>query len=164
MPDPRLPDTKKFNPKDPNPCAGCSQCCEYIALGLDYPTTVKDFDEILWFIIHRDVWIYIDDENDWYIQFNTPCEKLDNMRCGYYPNRPNVCRDYEPKDCVRYGDGDEPEKYMFKNEVDLFRYLAKKRPKMYKKLKKKLDLPYSKKELLDKNFGKIHAEKMHAQL
>ena len=147
MADPRLPKYSKiFNPLDPNPCSGCSNCCEYIAVGLDNPSTVHDFDEILWFLLHKDVWVYVDEDNEWYIQFNTVCEKLDNRRCGYYANRPMICRKYAPKDCTRYND-DQPEKYIFKNETDLFRYMAKKRPKTYEKFKEKLGLPHKKREL-----------------
>lgn len=140
MPDPVLPkEYKKYDPKDPNPCSGCSNCCEYVSLEIDTPTSMADFDNIFWYVIHKDVWVYIDDENDWYIQFNTPCDKLVDQRCDFYPHRPQICRDYHPENCVRYGD-EEPEKYMFKNEEDLFKYLAKKRPKLYEKMKKKFKL------------------------
>lgn len=140
MPDPVLPKAEKpFDSKDPNPCAGCSNCCEYVALEIDTPTSLSDFDNIFWYVLHKDVWIYVDDEKDWYIQFNTPCDKLVDRRCDYYPHRPQLCRDYEPENCVRYGEG-EPEKYLFKNEADLFRYLEKKRPKIFDKMKKKFKL------------------------
>lgn len=148
MPDPVLPKRKKvFDPKDSNPCEGCSNCCEYIAVNLDNPSTVNDFDEIVWFLIHKDVWVYIDDEDDWYIQFNTVCDKLENRRCGYYPHRPKICRAYQPKDCVRYNE-DAPEKYLFKNELDLYRYMAKRRPKTFEKLKEKINIPFEAKQLV----------------
>lgn len=139
MPEPKLPDKRDFNPSDPDPCRGCSHCCEYIALEIDKPTSLKDFDQIFWYVLHKDVWVYMDPDGDWYVQFNTPCEKLAFHRCDYYPHRPQVCRDYEPETCVRYGDG-EAEKYLFKNEHDLFDYLAKKRPAMFKKMSKKYGL------------------------
>jgi len=146
MPEPILPKAlKKFDPKDENPCAGCSNCCEYVSLEIDRPTDLTDFDQIFWYLVHKDVWVYIDDEKDWYIQFNTPCDKLVEQRCGFYPHRPQLCRDYEPETCVRYGDGD-PEEYLFKNETDLFNYLSKKRPKLYAKMKKKYELQKAKKE------------------
>ena len=155
MPDPGFPGKKEFDPKEPNPCLGCSNFCEYVSIEVDKPTTPTDFDEIIWYLVHKDVWVYVDDDGDWHAQFNTPCDKLEDQRCGYYPHRPQLCRDYEPKTCVRYGEGDA-EKYLFKNEVDLYRYLAKKRPKMYDKIKKKNNLPFKKKELLeDKHAHKV---------
>ena len=158
MPEPKLGPIKDFDPNDPNPCASCSHCCEYISLEIDKPTTVKDFDYLVWYLIHKDVWVYIDDENDWYIQFNTPCDKLDNQRCGYYPHRPTICRDYEPESCLRYGEG-EPDKYMFKNEIDLFDYMKKKWPKTYIKLKKKINVPGSGKPKKPLKAMPLHSKK-----
>jgi len=139
MPDPVLPDTKKLNKKDPNPCSGCSNCCEYIALEIDKPTTVKEADEILWYLLHKDVWVYVEANYDWYIQFNTPCDKLHNMRCQTYETRPTLCREYEPASCLRYG-GELNEKYMFKNDVEYLRYLAARKPKLFKGLSKKIGI------------------------
>ena len=148
MPEPKLPKQKKvYDPQDLNPCQGCSNCCEYIATQIDRPTTANDFDQVIWYLIHKDVWVYVDEENDWYIQFNTVCEKLNNRRCGYYVSRPNICREYEPEHCIRYGAG-ESEKHLFKDEIDFFRYLAKKKPKTFQKIRKKINIPYTEKELL----------------
>ncbi len=138
MPDPELPiPPKTFDSLDANPCSGCSNCCEYIALEIDRPKTLRDFDHILWYVLHKDVWVYIDDAGDWYVQFNTPCEKLEKRRCTYYPDRPLICRDYSPRDCVRYV-GEAAEKFLFKSECDFLSYLEKKRPSMYQKLRGKL--------------------------
>lgn len=148
---PILPAFKAFNPKDANPCAGCSNCCEYLSLEIDKPTTPRDFDQIRWYIIHQNVWVYIDDEGDWYIQFNTPCEKLENNRCSYYPYRPHICRAYKPAECVRYSE--EPaEKFLFKNELDLWKYLSRRRPAMFKKVLEKVQIPEDLKKELE---GKI---------
>lgn len=141
MPEPYLPDkNRSFDPKDPNPCEGCSNCCEYMSMEIDQPKSVDDFDALVWYLLHKDVWVYIDDDTDWYVQFNTPCEKLAFRRCTYYVNRPRVCREYEPADCVRYGGG-EPEKFLFKNEQDLFQWMARKRPRTFEKLCRKISLP-----------------------
>lgn len=150
MPDPKLGTKQPLDPNDPNPCSGCSYCCEYISLEIDKPVTVKDFDHVYWFLIHKDVWIYIDTANDWYIQFNTPCEKLQDQRCSHYPHRPMICREYEPRGCSRYG-GEEDEKFLFKNERDLFSYLARKRPVMFSKLKEKTGSFYELDDFLEEN-------------
>ncbi|MDP3920642.1 MAG: YkgJ family cysteine cluster protein [Candidatus Omnitrophota bacterium] len=140
MPDPVLPDThRKLDKKDPNPCAGCSNCCEYMSLEIDKPTTVTEADQILWYLLHKDVWVYVEGNYDWYVQFNTPCEKLHNYRCQVYENRPMICRKYEPVSCLRYG-GDSTEKYLFKNDVDYLRYLAARKPKLFKGLSEKIGI------------------------
>jgi Fe-S-cluster containining protein len=84
-----------------NPCDGCTECCEYVALEIDKPENLKDFENVLWFILHKNVWVYIDFEGDWYIQFDTPCKKLNSDGlCDYYQKRPSMCRDYSVKDCT----------------------------------------------------------------
>lgn len=143
MPDPQLPDRKSFDPQDANPCSGCSNCCEYVSLQIDRPRSLQDYDHIFWYLLHRDIWVYIDEENDWYVQFNTPCEKLENRRCSYYERRPSICRDYEPETCVRYGEG-APEKFLFKNEDDFFRYLEKKKPAVFRRIMEKCARPAAK--------------------
>ena len=65
---------------------------------------------------------------------------------------------------MRYGVGDEPETYMFKNEVDLFHYLAHKRPATFKKLQKTINIPYTRKQLRHSHPHKIHATKIHGVL
>jgi len=107
VPEPRLPDTREFDPKNPFPCEGCSNCCEYISTEIDKPRNFDDFDQIRWFIIHKDVWVYVDEEKDWYLQFNTRCEKLSGRLCNDYEHRPQICRDYRPVDCVRHGESDQ---------------------------------------------------------
>lgn len=140
MPEPKLPMTvKEYDPADTNPCSGCSNCCEYVIIHVDTPKTVKDFSDLYWYVIHKDVWLYIDHEGDWNVQFNTPCEKLKDKRCGIYLHRPTVCRTYSPSNCPRYN-VDPAEKHLFKNEIDLFQYLASKRPKLFKKFVEKNNL------------------------
>lgn len=89
-----------------NLCDGCSKCCEYVAVEIDKPTSKKDFDEIRWFLLHKDVWIFIDDDKSWNIQFNTRCKKLSKKgMCEYYEKRPQICRDYDTDGCEKYGEG-----------------------------------------------------------
>ena len=60
-----------------NPCYGCDKCCRYVALEIDTPEDREDIDQIRWFLVHKNVWIFIDHDDSWNIQFNTPCENLD---------------------------------------------------------------------------------------
>ena len=125
-------------------CSGCTECCEYISLEIDKPTTLTDVDHIIWYLIHKNVWIWIDYNGGWYVQFNTPCEKLDDAgRCGWYTHRPKICQDYKQSECPRYSD-DPAEKHLFKCEDDFINWM-----KEHKKKKiRSLHLRYMKKRAI----------------
>jgi len=78
------------------PCAVCGgRCCGYVAIGIDSPKSVKGRENIRWFLLHRDVAVYIDHNKDWYIEFKTPCGALNTKnRCTIYERRPKICSDY----------------------------------------------------------------------
>jgi Fe-S-cluster containining protein len=117
-------------------CDGCDECCRYIALQIDKPTTAEDYDYIMWFLLHQDVHVYIDFENDWFLEFATPCKALDpkTRLCKIYNKRPNICREHKQKDCVRHN-SDQAEKISF-NTADEFKEYWK-NIKKKKKAKKK---------------------------
>ena len=114
----------KSDEENMNLCSGCSLCCEYVSVELDKPTGKGDYDEVVWLLLHKNVWVYIDDEDDWYVQFNTPCEKFgDDKLCGIYHNRPNVCRKHFQDSCERYGEG-SPYKKIFRKKEDFIKWLV----------------------------------------
>lgn len=105
-------------------CRGCTHCCEYVCIEIDRPTSLKDIDHIVWYLIHRHVWVWVDEENKWHVQFNTPCEKLDEAgRCSWYALRPKICQDYKQSQCPRYLHA-PAEKFLFKSETDFLSWLA----------------------------------------
>ncbi len=88
-------------------CEGCDRCCRHVAIELDKPEDEEDYDQIRWFLSHKDVWIFIDHDDSWNIQFNTPCEKLSaDGKCTIYEKRPILCRDYSTENCEKHGEGD----------------------------------------------------------
>jgi len=92
--------------KNKDLCADCSLCCEAVTIELDPPTDYEDLDNILWYVLHKDVVVYLDEEDDWYISFKAKCEALDDAKlCTAYNTRPNVCREYTQDGCEKYGDG-----------------------------------------------------------
>lgn len=100
MPDTHLPDPGAFT------CEGCgAQCCRHVTVSLERPTCKRDYDEILWFLMHRGVSVYVDDDNDWFVEFETECEALDGEICAAYESRPKLCADYDITSCVRFGEG-----------------------------------------------------------
>ena len=110
-------------------CENCSHCCRYVALEIDKPESKPDFEQIRWFLLHKNVWIFIDHDDSWNIQFNTPCEKLDSKGlCKIYSKRPKICRDYSPKTCEKWGDGNSF-KLLWKNEEEFVEWLGENRRK-----------------------------------
>jgi Fe-S-cluster containining protein len=66
-----------------------------MAVAVDVPETEEDFDDVRWYLLHRNVRVLIDPEDDWYVAFDTPCERLGkDGQCLDYENRPELCRDY----------------------------------------------------------------------
>lgn len=81
-------------------CSYCTgKCCRYISVPIDRPKTWQDFDSLRWFLTRTSVNIYSED-NSWYVMVLEDCQHLlpDN-RCGYYDNRPQVCRDHKTDNC-----------------------------------------------------------------
>ena len=83
-------------------CTTCpAMCCRYIATQIDEPTRKREYDHIRWYLMHRDVHVFIDHDEEWYLEFETPCENLgpDN-RCLIYEDRPRICSDHGDSDVI----------------------------------------------------------------
>lgn len=104
-------------------CDGCDECCRYIALEIDKPKNDQDCDNIIWFLLHKDVHVYVDWDNDWFVEFATPCKALDlkTKLCMIYDKRPKICREYKQKDCVRH-DPVSAEKISFNTAEEFKQY------------------------------------------
>lgn len=90
-----------------NPCDECTKCCNHIAIELDKPEDEDDWDNIRWYLVHKNTWVYIDHDDSWNIQFNTPCQQLDDKGwCKMYETRPKICQKYTTDGCEKYGEGD----------------------------------------------------------
>jgi Fe-S-cluster containining protein len=83
------------DPRDGPPCHLCpAHCCQYFALQIDAPRTPREHDQVRWFLLHRDVVVWVQD-GDWYLEVRNTCRHLQpDRRCGIYETRPQVCRDY----------------------------------------------------------------------
>jgi uncharacterized protein len=114
-----------------NPCAGCGgQCCQYFALNIDKPETHGEFENLRWYLLHKDCEIWVED-GDWYLQVNRPCKAVSRDGvCTIYEDRPTICRRYKADGCDRNGDGYEYEQH-FREPEQIAEYarqeLARKR-------------------------------------
>ena len=106
-------------------CAGCFLCCTYVTIEIDDPKTVEDIDALFWYIDHG-LTVFIDHENDWLVEVRRKCDYLTpEGLCKIYEDRPIVCRDHEPDDCEKHGEGDV-HKHLFANRKMLCDFLKKK--------------------------------------
>ncbi len=139
-----------YDPKDPIPenpekmsdkeilatCQKCrSTCCKYMAIEIDEPTTLEEFDNIRWYCSHKETWVFKED-GDWYVVFNGACDKLDEKGgCTIYDTRPQVCRDHEFGECDYFLRGEFDLEMHTLEEVDA--YLRKRFPSHFRR--KRLD-------------------------
>lgn len=122
-----------------NKCDRCyeSKCCQYVTQCIDAPTTMKDFDLLLWQISHKNVHIFKDEEG-WFLLILNECVHLqEDGRCGIYEVRPLICRDHTNDYCeydVSIKDGSE---LYFSGYDDLNKYCRKRFKSWDKRFKKK---------------------------
>ena len=85
-------------------CDKCSGlCCRYIALPLDNPETVRDYDNIRWYLLHENIIVFVE-KKQWYLGVLNRCKHLmDDNRCGIYETRPRVCRGFSTDNCDYHG-------------------------------------------------------------
>jgi Fe-S-cluster containining protein len=116
-------------------CVKCSGCCRYVSVEIDKPKTKEQIDTYVYYILHRNVQIYIDNDKKWNILFITPCsELLPDGRCNIYLTRPQICRDYSATACSRTG---KDHTHLFKTPDTFLEYLEQEKSKKKKKVKKK---------------------------
>lgn len=87
------------NPKeDEQPCNQCgSRCCRYVVVEISRPNCKRDYDSIRWYLLHKDVNVYVDSDKTWHLEFITECQALKgDGNCSIYTSgkRPKICMDY----------------------------------------------------------------------
>ncbi len=107
-------------------CKKCgAACCRHVALEIDRPTCKRDYDNIRWYLMHKDVNVFIDSDSEWYIKFSADCENINkDGDCAIYKQRPKICREYPGDDnnCEFVGE-DEYYEELFTNARDFEKYL-----------------------------------------
>ena len=117
------------NEKAPPACIVCGgSCCRYVAIEIDRPTTKTQYDHVRWYLLHENVNVFIEHDNKWYVEFRSPCEKLDdNGLCSIHKSktRPRICKTHgeEEGSCEYY---DSPYKIYFSTAKQFETYLEKK--------------------------------------
>lgn len=124
----QLPIVNNAKPSGTFDCAQCGLCCTYLAIEIDGPTTVKRATELLWYLYHEHVSLYLNDDS-WMVQFETTCRYLTaDRRCGVYATRPHICREFSEQECeVNTGDDGQT----FYTATAFMEYLKQAKPRVY---------------------------------
>lgn len=106
-------------------CEKCkAKCCRYISIEVDDPKDKEAYEEILWYLVHKNVEVFIE-EGKWHIQFNTDCKNLDkDFKCKIYDKRPNVCKEHDIECCEKHGE-DDPKDISFSDTESFMKYMEK---------------------------------------
>jgi Fe-S-cluster containining protein len=123
-------------------CDQCSAlCCRYFVLEIDKPQTRRAYDDIRWYLVHENVFVFIE-KRKWYLGIYSRCKHLQpDNRCGIYLTRPQICRDYSTDNCDYHG-GEYDWEVLFSSADQLERYakerLAEAREKQRRQKKREM--------------------------
>jgi hypothetical protein len=116
--------SNKLNEKS---CAGCNgACCRYVAMEIDTPEDLDDFSNIRWYVAHKNVNVYVEEDGTWNVEFMTPCSYLnDEGLCTIHEDfvsgkikRPAICREFTTDQCPHHNEYHETLKFTCMEEVD----------------------------------------------
>ena len=104
-----------------NKCAGL--CCRYFAFPIETPETKEDYDDVRWYLCHKNITVFVED-GDWYINVKNRCRHLSEKgyHCKIYNKRPKICRGYSMTDCDAT-DGEYDYKLHFTDDRQMTEYI-----------------------------------------
>ena len=124
-------------------CAGCQRCCTYVAVEVDAPDVPWMYDQYVWLLYHKGVWMYVEKGNKWFVQFETVCEKLaPSGACNVHGSHPVLCKSYDARTCERRGELSDVVARFFDGD-DLVRWLEAKRPAHHRRYKAWFDAAHA---------------------
>lgn len=117
-------------------CTECAKCCTYVGVGIDGPKKASDTTDILWYLYHPGVYIYVDGNDEWSVHFETRCVNLkDDLLCAIYETRPHLCRTFDNQTCEV--NDHEHEALTFRDPVSFLEWLRDTKPKVFRKVEAK---------------------------
>ena len=115
-------------------CTSCTRCCETVSIEIDTPRAPWEYDQWIWVLHHRNLELYLEKPERWYLHIEAKCSQLDERgRCRIYDERPVLCREYDPRGCERRAPLSDVAAW-FKTADDLERWLQEKRPAHWARL------------------------------
>ena len=137
---------------EPVECTDCGKCCTYVGVEIERPTRVRCVSDILWYLYHENVYIYVDGSGDWSVHFEARCCNLgDDLLCRIYEQRPHICRGFDSETCEV--NDHEHEALTFRQPAEFLDWLRENRKKVYKKVEERF-LPPELRPILGKPSGK----------
>ena len=106
-------------------CDGCDgKCCKYVVIEIDVPESLEDFENIKWYVAHKNLVVFVGDDGTWNLEIITTCKHLDEKnRCSIYETRPKICREYSEDDCPFHNEYVETQR--FESIKDVEEYIEK---------------------------------------
>jgi uncharacterized protein len=129
-----LPMADVSEPKALVSCTECAKCCTYVAVGINAPTRPRYATDILWYLYHDLVSVYLDGDGEWCVMFETKCRNLaGDLLCRIYEDRPHICRGFDNKTC----DVNTPpgEAITFRTPEQFLGWLSEQRPRVFRQIK-----------------------------
>jgi Fe-S-cluster containining protein len=115
-------------------CTECGRCCTYVGVGINAPTSARLATDVLWYLYHEQVYVYVDGDGDWSVLFETRCRKLGaDLRCGIYAERPHICRSFDNRSCEVNDPGHDT--LTFRAPAEFLAWLEKARPRLYARVR-----------------------------
>ena len=70
-------------------CTSCGQCCTYVGISINAPSRPRYATDVLWYLYHENVYVYLDGDGEWSVHFEARCRNLSpTTACGVYLERP----------------------------------------------------------------------------
>jgi len=114
-------------------CTSCGQCCTYVGIGINAPSRPRYATDILWYLYHENVYVYVDGVGEWSVHFEARCRNLgEDLRCGVYLERPHICRGFDNRSC----EVNDPvhDSLTFRDPREFLAWLRERKPGVYVKV------------------------------
>ncbi len=114
-------------------CTECGRCCTYVGIGINPPTSARYATDVLWYLYHEGVYVYVDGAGEWSVHFESRCRNLgDDLLCRIYADRPHICRGFDSRSC-EVNDRNHGS-LTFRAPKEFVAWLGQKRPRVLAKL------------------------------
>ncbi len=117
-------------------CTECAKCCTYVGVGIETPNRARYATDVLWYLYHEHVYVYVDGAGEWSVHFEARCRNLgDDLLCRIYEQRPHICRGFDNTSCEVNDHAHDS--LTFNEPAEFLAWLRENRPKVYAKVAKR---------------------------
>lgn len=116
-------------------CTDCGRCCTYVGVGINAPTSPRYATDVLWYLYHHGVYVYVDGDGEWSVHFEARCRNLGpDLRCAVYVDRPHICRTFDNRTC----EVNDPthDTLTFREPTEFLEWLRATKPRLCAKIEK----------------------------